>query len=307
MSVGQAFCLLPWYGIEDGFFSFDWISDGYPYDEDYAPAMFLLLQGKKLWLIVVAPFIVIPILAMFRPKTDPLYGKILIICGALGFGLLLAQGFLIGLKGWQFGWVEQMFGPLQDLGLGGKRQLGMGYGAMFLASAFLFIFSLGIAARGAVNGDVFVVSSIGFVVAIVSIFVFFPIINMLLSAFIGEDKAYSTSVFVEKITDRRLWSLGCVTSNAKCGAAWNSAIVGSIGRGFNYCSRSVICPRSDADKFQVQNLASGDERVANNHAAFRHWSGDHTIVWPVGKCNAILLPEFLIFNQRVGFMACLVF
>ena len=224
--VGWAgFCLLPWYGIEDGFFSFDWISDGYPYDEDYAPALFLLLQGKKLWLAVVAPFIIIPVLAMFRPKTDPLYGKILIICGALGFGLLLAQGFLIGLKGWQFGWVEQIFGPLQDLGLGGKRQFGMGYGAMFLASAFLFIFSLGIAARGAVNGDVFVVSSIGFVVAIVSIFVFFPIINMLLSAFIGEDKAYSTSVFVEKFTDRRLWSLACVTSNAKCGAAWNSLLL----------------------------------------------------------------------------------
>ena len=98
----------------------------------------------------------------------------------------------------------------------------MGYGALFMASAFLFIFTQGIAARGAVNGDVFVVSSIGFVVTIVAIFVFFPIISMLLSAFIGEDKAYSISVFIDKITDVRLWSLSCITGGQKCGAAWNS-------------------------------------------------------------------------------------
>ncbi|MCP5012196.1 MAG: iron ABC transporter permease, partial [Aestuariibacter sp.] len=136
-----------------------------------------------------------------------------------GFGLLLGQGFVIGLKGWQFGWLEQLLGPLGD------RQFGMGYGALLIASAFLFIFTQGIAARGAVNGDVFVVSSIGFVIAIVAIFVFFPIISMLLSAFIGEDKAYSIAVFADKITDHRLWSLSCITGGTKCGAAWNSFVL----------------------------------------------------------------------------------
>ena len=43
----------------------------------------------------------------------------------------------------------------------GDRQFGMGYGAMICASAFLFLFTQGIAARGAVNGDVFVVGAIG--------------------------------------------------------------------------------------------------------------------------------------------------
>ncbi|MCF6320538.1 MAG: iron ABC transporter permease [Rhizobiaceae bacterium] len=213
------FLLVPWYGIEDGFFSFDWLSDGYPWDPDYAPALFLLLQGKKMWLAVVIPFIFIPLFALRRDKSDPLFGKILIICGALGFGLLLAQGFIIGLKGWQFGWLEQLLGPLGD------RQFGMGYGALMMASAFLFMFTQGLAARGAVNGDVFVVSSIGFVITIVAIFVFFPIINMLLSAFISEDKTYSGSVFIENITDKRLWSLSCVTGGTKCGAAWNSLVL----------------------------------------------------------------------------------
>lgn len=216
------FCLVPWYGIEDGFFSFEWLSNGYPFDAEYAPALFLLIQGKKMWLAPLLPFIIAPIFAIKREKNDPLFAKILIISGALGFGVLLAQGFMIGLKGWQFGWLESMFGPLGD------RQFGMGYGALFMASAFLFMFTQGIAARGAVNGDVFVVSSIGFVIAIVSIFVFFPIVNMLLSAFIGEDKAYSVSVFVDKMTDKRLWSLSCVTGGSKCGSAWNSLVLAII-------------------------------------------------------------------------------
>ena len=46
---------------------------------------------------------------------------------------------------------------------------------MLTATAFLFLITLGIAARGAVGGDVFVVGAIGFVVALVALFVFMPI------------------------------------------------------------------------------------------------------------------------------------
>ena len=49
------FLILPWYGIEDGFFSFGWLVDGYPLDEDYAPAILLLAQGKKL--LAVSPVV----------------------------------------------------------------------------------------------------------------------------------------------------------------------------------------------------------------------------------------------------------
>ncbi len=110
--VGWAgFCLVPWYGIEDGFFGFEWLSDGYPFGPDYAPALFLILQGKKLWLASVVPFIILPFIALFRIKSDPVFGKILVVCGALGFGILLGQGFVIGLKGWQFSWLEPLFCP----------------------------------------------------------------------------------------------------------------------------------------------------------------------------------------------------
>ncbi len=41
------FVVLPWYGIEDGFFTFEWLIDGYPFDEDYAPAAFLIWRRAK--------------------------------------------------------------------------------------------------------------------------------------------------------------------------------------------------------------------------------------------------------------------
>ncbi|EPX77776.1 ABC transporter permease [Litoreibacter arenae] len=209
------FLLLPWYGVEDGILSFEWLFDGYPFDDDYAPAAFLIGQGEKLWLAPLVLPLALSVLALGRPKSDPLFAKILILSGALGFGWLVAQGFGIGIRGFNFEWLKALFGELGD------RQFGMGLGAMVVATAVLFIFTQGIAARGAINGDVFVVSAIGGVIVIVTTFVFFPIAKMLLAAFVTEEGAYSVSVFAAKFFDDRLWGLGCL-SGGRCGVAWNS-------------------------------------------------------------------------------------
>lgn len=208
------FFLLPWYGVED-FFTFEWLVDGYPFDTDYAPGAFLIAQGEKLWLAPLLLPLLAPLLVLNKRKTDPIYAKILILAGAFGFGWLILQGFAIGIRGWNFEWAQALFGDLGD------RQYGMGYGGLIVASAYLFIFTQGIAARGAINGDVFVVSSIGGVVVIVTVFVFFPIAKMLTAAFITEDGGYSMGVFASKFFDDRLWGLGCLTGG-RCGVAWNS-------------------------------------------------------------------------------------
>lgn len=210
------FCVLPWYGVPYGFMAFDWLTDGYPFYPDYAPGAFLIGQGEKLWLAPLLLPMLLPLLALGRNKTDPAYARLLILSGALGFGWLIAQGFGIGIRGWQFDWLEALFGPLDD------RQYGMGYGALLLASSFLFIFTQGIAARGAVNGDVFVVGAIGGVVVLVVTFVFFPIAQMLISAFVTNDGSYSAMVFLQKFFDDRIWGLACLTGPGRCGVAWNS-------------------------------------------------------------------------------------
>ncbi|MXZ50295.1 MAG: iron ABC transporter permease [Rhodobacteraceae bacterium] len=215
------YCLLPWYGIEDGFFSFGWVFDGYPMDSDYAPAAFLLVQGEKLWLSPVLILLAFPITLISLRKSDPLYARGLILIGGIGFFWLFAQGFAIGIRGYNFSWLESLFGDLGD------RQFGMGYGAMLCAVSFLFLFTQGIAARGTVGGDIFVTGAIGGVIVIVLVFVGYPIANMLFSAFIDDGGEYSISVFSTKFFDDRLWGLACL-SGGRCGAAWNSLFLAII-------------------------------------------------------------------------------
>ena len=211
--VGYA--VLPWYGIEGGFFRFEWLWDGYPLDDEFAPGIILGAMGEKIWLMPLILPLLAPFAILRRRKTDPIYAKVLILSGAIGFAYLIAQGFGIGIRGWSFGWLQAAFGPLEN------RQFGMGYGRLLVASAYLFFFTQGIAARGAVNGDVFVVSAIGGIITIVTIFVFFPIAKTLLAAFVTRDGGYSVTTFAGKFFDDRIWGLGCL-SGARCGVAWNS-------------------------------------------------------------------------------------
>ena len=211
------FFAVPWYGVED-FFKFEWLIDGYPFDADYAPAAFLLGQAEKLWLAPLILPLLAPFAVLLKRKSDPLYARVLIVAGAIGLGWIILQGFSIGIRGWNFDWLQVFFGDLND------RQYGMGYGGMLVTVAFLFLFTQGIAARGAINGDVFVVSSISGIVVIVTIFVFFPIAKMLTAAFITDGGGYSLSVFASKFFDDRLWGLGCL-SGGRCGVAWNSVFL----------------------------------------------------------------------------------
>ena len=216
------FALLPWYVQEDGLWSFEWLYDGYPFDTDYAPGIFLLAQGAKLWLSPLVIFLALPLTVLGRHKSDPLFSKILLISGMGGLFWLLVQGFAIGIPGWQFAFLENFFGPLGD------RQFGLGYGAMLVAVTFLFMITIGAAARGSINGDIFVVSSIGFVIAIVGIFIFFPIVQMLAGALRDNDGAYSIFIFIEKFADRKIWGLDCLSANVSCGVAWNSLTLGVL-------------------------------------------------------------------------------
>jgi hypothetical protein len=106
------YCLLPWYGVE-GFWEFEWLVDGWPLDEDYAPAAVLIAMGQKLWLAPMLLALAAPLLVLGRRKTDPLYARVLVLSGAFGFSWLVAQGLGIGLRGFTADWLTALFGPLR--------------------------------------------------------------------------------------------------------------------------------------------------------------------------------------------------
>ena len=215
------FFALPWYILEDGFFSFEWLLNGYPLDTDYAPAAFLLAQGEKIWLAPLVVPLLLPLIVI--GKTDrQRFSKILILAGIAGLCYLFAQGFAIGIRGFNAEWLNTLFGELDD------RQFGFGYGATLLAASFLFYLCTGIAARGYINGDVFVVGAIGFIISIVALFIFFPIAQMLASALRDNDGVYSLSVFITKFSENKIWGLACLSENRGCGVAWNSLFLAVV-------------------------------------------------------------------------------
>jgi len=217
------FCVLPWYILEDGLWSFEWLFDGYPYDTDYAPALFLILQGEKLWLSPLLLFLLLPGIGKFFSARSGDFSvlatrraNVLIIAGIAGLVWMLLQGFGIGLRGWNFAALDALFGALDD------RQFGMGAGALLVAAAFLFWLTTGVAGRGAIKGDVFVVGAIGLIVAMVTMFIFFPIVQMLSSAFTDNDGVFSPGLFATKFFEDKIWGLACLTGGTRCGVAWNS-------------------------------------------------------------------------------------
>ena len=216
LAVGWGgFALLPWYGVEDGFWSFAWLSE-YPPGADNAPGLLQVLLVGRWWLAPLALPLALPLAVLWRRRADPIFAAVLLAAGSLGAFYLLAQGFAIGIRGWEYPFLEGIFGPLDD------RQFGMGYGALLVSASFLFLFAQGIAARGAINGDGFVVGSIALVIALVAAFIFFPVASILASAFQDNDYNFVPYLFVEKLFSRDIWGLRCLTANVNCGVAWNS-------------------------------------------------------------------------------------
>jgi len=200
--------LLPWYMIDAGFFAFGWVGT-YP-DAASGPGVWQIVAQNRWW---IAPTL-LPLLAATYAvwKNDESTARVLVASGVLGIALILLQGFAIDHRGWTI----PAFGP------GGPKQTGLGYGALFLSLSYLMLMCRGLAMRGYCRGDTFVVGAIALVVALITLFVLFPVLTILTSAVKDNQGNVNLAVFWEKLSDHSIWGLDCVYSNLRCGVAWNT-------------------------------------------------------------------------------------
>src|SRR2546426_8903884 len=199
---GIAYALLPWYAIEDGIFGFGWLS-GYPTDRAGAPA---LPQPPFRGPLPLPPGPVSP--------PPPLAAG-----GGGGAGARPALLLTVGAGG--TAWIA-----VQGFAVGGQPSIGVG--GLVVFSALLMLFCVGLAAKGAFNGDRFVSGGIGAVVALVVVFVFFPVSRVLVGAVEDSSGAFAPSEFWAKLSAREVWGLDCLSSSAGCGVAWNTLILGVL-------------------------------------------------------------------------------
>jgi iron(III) transport system permease protein len=203
--------LLPWYAIDAGFFGFGWLA-GYPASRT-GPALWQVAAEGRWWLLpCLLPLLAVAYGVMRTPATDQRFARLLVWSGALGIALMLAQGFLIDHRGW----------TLALLGAGGPKQAGLGYGALALSTAYLMLACRGLALQGYCRGDTFVVGSIALVVAVITVFVLFPVTTILSSAVTDNNGNFDFVAFWSKLTEGSIWGFDCLYSNLRCGVAWNT-------------------------------------------------------------------------------------
>ena len=216
--------LIPWYRIEGGFYSFRWLS-GFPFSSETAPGLLQIFSHGRLWLIVVPLLMALAVYA--RTVADPMRrGSILAVAGAAGVLFLALQGLAIGFTGWTWAISENLFGALSD------GQPSMGAGAVLASLVFVLIFAFGLAERGAMKGDAFIVASISLLVFLVTVFVLYPIASMFIGSVQDFDGSFKPDGFIRNMQDPSIWSLGCVVGGERCGVAWRTlwlAIMTGLG------------------------------------------------------------------------------
>ena len=210
-----AIALLPWYMLQDGFFSFSWLS-GYPFEAESAPLLSLVFQGQKVWLVPLAAIFCGLLFTMLIPLRERQRGEWVFWLSTAGLVYALAQGFAIGIQGWSFGALNASFGELTD------RQFGMGYGAVFALFALLLSMAWGLSVSGRVQQDPFVTGSLALIIGVVALFIFMPVGQMLLLAFKGDGETAIWLTVLDRLFDAKIWRLQCLSGAGQCGAAWNS-------------------------------------------------------------------------------------
>lgn len=193
----------PWYGLEGGFLSGQWVlavPDG--------------IYGDHPWLLGL----LLPVLLAGLACAQDRKPRLMVAAGILGLAWLLLEASLIGGKGWQGGFLPS----------GGPSQPGLGWGAFFYAGAAWALTSYGLASQGWCKGDVFIVGAIGGVIGAILVFVGYPVGCILISAFRDNAGHIDIGLFAHKATDSAIWGLECVTGGRNCGVAWNSLVLAII-------------------------------------------------------------------------------
>lgn len=180
-------------------------------------ALGLAAEGRGwLWPVVLA----LPLLVWTSWKGAA--GRAFLWIALAAFAALALQGFTVGLRGPAFGWLSALF-PVA-----GQGQTGFGWGGFVTGIALLGLIAHALALRGFCRGDRFAASAVVFIVALLGLFVFYPILRLALAAFVGPEGEIALGPFLTRLFAPDIWRLDCLTSGRRCGVVINSLILGLL-------------------------------------------------------------------------------
>ncbi len=214
---GLAYLLLPWYAIQNAN-GLSKIFQVFSAEQSGNGLMQAAVYGRPwLWLGLLG-LAVAAIGAGMTPGRRQ--GAVLLAGAGLGLLALVVSGFLIGARGWAFESISASLGEL------GARQPGIGWGGFVALTALLLVAAFGVARRGYFKGDLFVAAAVVGCASLLALFIVFPVLKALSSAFFTEEGPFALGAIVERTANERNFGLACVTGGKRCGVAWNTLFLG---------------------------------------------------------------------------------
>ena len=231
-----SFALLPWHMTRDGVFSFDWLRDGTP-----STGLAMILQAGNWWLAPVGLAFVAALAVHFTVRNPIQRARMTVMIAISGLVWAALQGLVIVQRG------PRVFEGLLTGDAVSAGQSGLGLGAGICLISLLFALTVSMSQTGKGRGDAFIVSTIGLIIALVGVFVFYPVMHILVRAF-EVDGGYSLTEFFPRFFSADIWGLGCLVSQYNCGVAINSvflAVLTGAGTTLLGLSFALIFTRTD--------------------------------------------------------------
>ena len=218
LAAGLAgFALVPWYMLPGSVLNPGWIADlG---SRDNAPALLQAARHGRAWLWPIGALLAAGVFVAQSRASPRSRGIAAMVVGATGFAWTLLQGFAIGPRGTKLGLLADLFG--RDA----AGQYGLGLGGALALCAFAMLFALGLARSGRFRGDGFVAGGVVGIATLIAVFTFYPVLTILASAVHSAAGELSASAFVERLATQKIWGLGCIGGNTRCGVAWNTLVL----------------------------------------------------------------------------------
>jgi iron(III) transport system permease protein len=208
------YLVAPWYALQDSIFGVAWLA--HFFDRNHAPAVVQALRFGRGWLWPIGALVACAFGLLAPRWRRRARANVALLIGGLGLVYLAAQGFAIDPRGFAYAAFAGWLGPLA------QGQPGMGLGGALTAAAFAMIFALGLAERGAFNGEAFIAGSVVAIGVLLATFTFFPVARILVQAFADPAGVLSLPAFVTRLVTERIWGIGCLTARLQCGIAWNT-------------------------------------------------------------------------------------
>ncbi|MFK7876390.1 MAG: ABC transporter permease [Paracoccaceae bacterium] len=230
-----SFLVLPWHMTDDGILNGAWISDG------VASTGLNALRAGQWWLAPVGLAFLGAMALQLGISNTIRRARATLMVALTGLAWLALQGLVITRGG------PRIFDSILTTDAALAGQLGMGVGAGLCALSLLFVATTALAQSGKGQGDAFVVGTIGLIVALVAVFVFFPVLHILVRAFEVEG-GYAFGDFFVRFFNSDLWGLGCLISERSCGVGINSlflAVMTGAGTTLLGLSFALIFTRTD--------------------------------------------------------------